>query len=188
MWSTSWFLSRKLRFAVCAFECWDLLNNYFIFVATYLFEMEESIMVLIMLWPHFHTSPCPWKHDIPSNNMLKHFFLLPQCFDLGYIRLLRRNLLAKQSAEQQMHKMKSDELQRMEMAIRNMHGSSDKEMFIDANKSAFYLPKLFDFHPHPGDQVRIASGWPVWCTNPFHCQKECLQYAKLCDFLTLETK
>ncbi|XP_072027209.1 SLIT-ROBO Rho GTPase-activating protein 3-like isoform X2 [Amphiura filiformis] len=75
------------------------------------------------------------------------------CLDLGYIRLLKRNLMAKQSAEQQMHKMKSEELQRLELAIRNMHGSSDKELFLDANKNAFTLPELFDFHPHPGDQT-----------------------------------
>ena len=76
-----------------------------------------------------------------------------QCLDLGYIRLVRRNLSAQQSAEQQLHKMKGDELQRMELAIRNMHGSVDKDLFRDHHKTCFTSPEKFVFHAHPGDQV-----------------------------------
>nr|XP_054749801.1 SLIT-ROBO Rho GTPase-activating protein 1-like [Lytechinus pictus] len=88
---------------------------------------------------------------------------LIDCLDLGYVRKTQKMLYAFQTSLNQVVKLQQEELQRLELNIRNMNAKKDKEAFLENHKAAFSTPDTFQFQPHGGDNVTsmIADIYPL---------------------------
>lgn len=78
---------------------------------------------------------------------------LIDCLDLGYVRKTQKMLYAFQTSLNQVAKLQQEDLHRLELNVRNMNATKDKEAFLETHKAAFASPDTFQFHPHGGDNV-----------------------------------
>ncbi|XP_072181747.1 SLIT-ROBO Rho GTPase-activating protein 3-like [Diadema setosum] len=88
---------------------------------------------------------------------------LVDCLDLGYVRKTQKMLYAFQASQTQLLRLQQEDLQRLELNIRSMSASKDKDSFLEAHRNAFTTPETFQFIPHGGDTTTtmVADIYPL---------------------------
>ena len=78
--------------------------------------------------------------------------------DLGFYQCVARALSVYLSTQEQMKKSLQSNMENLTKFINALDSRLDKQKFLEANNSAFIMPKKFEFQPPilKGEEVSIA--------------------------------
>ena len=76
-----------------------------------------------------------------------------QMMDFGFHSTLRRAAMTQLSADNNVLQSRQACIDAVNRQLRDLDQHSDKQIFLEASGQLFFLPQLFEFQPHRGDEV-----------------------------------
>lgn len=108
--------------------------------------------------------PCALGLGGHSSALTECLFASPQCCDTGFHLALGQALRSYTAAESRTQASQLQGLGSLEEALEALDPPGDKAKVLEVHAMAFCPPQRFDYQPHDGDEVRVASHCP-WCSK-----------------------